>query len=255
LGSASHVENELTPAEIIKDAATWAMTDEDGDPSPLKLHPPLSESEIHEFETRLPCPLPAKIRDLLALCRGFESCYGVDILDFTGKECSFEMDWIFPHGLPIAGDGYGNFWVIDLLPESKDWGPIFFACHDAPVILHQSPDLEHFLSELFKLGVPPHTSLVDDVHEDSLFKVWRKNPGVQEQGECLGSSDADIRAFAEQLDPSFQIIDLRDAAVGFGFSWGRYGSGEYDVKRFGEKRIFAYQKKPSLLSRIFGKST
>jgi hypothetical protein len=26
--------------------------------------------------------------------------------------------------------------------------------------------------------MPPHESLVDDVHEDRLYHVWRMNPGV-----------------------------------------------------------------------------
>ena len=51
----------------------------------------------------------------------------MDVVDFTGSQCSFQHDEIFPHGLPIAADGYGNFWVIDLLPSSADWGPIYFA--------------------------------------------------------------------------------------------------------------------------------
>jgi hypothetical protein len=242
----------MTPAEIVKDATGRPFRDEDGNPSPLKLRPPLSESEIEGFAATLPCPLPAKIHDLLRLCRGFDEG-PVDVVDFTGEDCSLGLEGVFPHGVSIAGDGYGNFWVVDLLPSSRDWGPIYYACHDAPVILYQSPDLEHFLTELFKLVTPPHGGLVDDVHEDRLFDVWRRNPGVKEQAECLSSPDERIRAFAAQLDPSFQIIDLRDAAVGFGFSWGRYGP-RTEVRRFGEERIFAYQKRAGLLSRLLRRS-
>ncbi len=238
-----------TPAEVIRDATTRSLSDRDGKPITLKLRPGMSDGEIESFAAHLPCPLPPDIRELLALCTGFEDD-PIDLVDFTGRDCRFEFSDALPHGHPIAADGFGNFWVVDLLPDSTHWGPIYFACHDAPVMLYQGPTLEHFLVELFKLALPPHKSLVDDVHEDRLFHVWRKNPGVVSQQECLQSEDADIRQFARQLDGSFQIVDLRSAQVGFGFSWGRYGPKTI-VRRFAGLPIFAYQKPPGLFHRIF----
>jgi len=58
----------------------------------------------------------------------------------------------------------------------------------------------------------------------------------------MTSSDADLKTFAETLDESWHLIDLRSPKIGDGFSWGRYGAATVN-KRFGEKRIFAYQKK------------
>jgi cell wall assembly regulator SMI1 len=242
----------MTPLELLLDASRKTLTTEDEEPVQLELRPPLSEAGIAEFETRLPCPIPAEIRELLAYCKGFAGG-ATDFVDFTGEECSFEQKEVFPYGLPIAADGYGNFWVVDLLPESKAWGPIYFACHDPPVILYQSPSLAHFLTQLFKLNVPPYESLINDVHEDRLFEVWRKNPGVMSHGECLGSLDHDLRAFAEQLAPSFQVIDLRNAQIGFGFSWGRYGPYTV-VRRRGRLPIFAYQIRKSFWKRLLGGS-
>ena len=92
----------------------------------------------------------------------------------------FELETLLPSGLPIAADGYGNFWVVDLTPDSTEFGPIFYACHDAPIILYQSDSLADFLTELFKMCSPPHESLIDDVHEDRLYHVWRTNPGGAE---------------------------------------------------------------------------
>jgi hypothetical protein len=46
------------------------------------------------------------------------------------------------------------------------WGP------DAPVILLQAATVQQFVDELLKMYVPPHKSLIDDVHEDRLFEVW-----------------------------------------------------------------------------------
>ena len=243
----------MKPVEIVRAALATQLTDDDGNDVSLELLPPLTQAEIDAFAGTLPCPLPADIRELLAMCRGLEGG-APDFLAFTGDPEALGLEEIFPHGLTIAGDGFGNFWVVDLVPESSTYGPIYFACHDPPVILYQSPDLAQFLVELFKCSQPPHESLVNDVHEDRLFNVWGTNPGVRTQAECAASEDADLRAFAATLDPSFEIVDLRGAKVGFGFSWGRYGPGTL-VRRFGSLPLFAYQKpekKPGLLKRLFG---
>lgn len=242
----------MSAADLVRAAAQQAFTTDDGEPNPLMLEPPMSAAELEALQARLPCPIPADVRELLALCSGFTGG-ALDYLDFTGARSSFEHAEIFPHGHPIAADGYGNFWVVDLCADSLVWGPIYFACHDAPVILYQSPTLQDFLGEVFKLAEHPHKSLVDDVHEDRLFDVWGTNPGVKEHAECLESGDAELVRFALQLGPSFQFIDLRNAAVGFGFSWGRYGSKTV-VKRHGSLPIFAYEKRQGLLAKLFGRS-
>ena len=69
----------------------------------------------------------------------------------------------------------------------------------------------------------------------------------------MPSPDPDIRAFAAGLDAGFEVIDLRDARIGMGFSWGRYGPNT-EVKRFGSQPVFAYRKpeKTNVLSRLLG---
>lgn len=238
--------------ELVRNATTLPLTTEDGDPSPLELAPALSDAEIDELRATLPCPVPDEIRELLQVCSGFSNS-PLEIVDFTGHDCDYGDVDVFPHGHPIAADGFGNFWVVDLLPESTHWGPIYFACHDAPVILYQSATLVDFLTELFQLGRPPHESLIDDVHEDRLFDVWGKNPGVIEHEDARESGDPQIREFAEQLGPTFQIIDLRNAPVGMGFSWGRYGPRTV-VKRCGHLPIWAYERRPSLWARLFDRT-
>ena len=134
------------------------------------------------------------------------------------------------------------------------WGPIYFCCHDAPVLLLQAVTVGQFAEEVIRMLIPPHRSLIDDVHEDRLFRVWKENPGVIGHAVALASSDPEIRAFAAGLDARFELIDLRDAPVGMGYSWGRYGP-RTEVTRFGSKPVFAYRRpdKTSLLSRLFGR--
>lgn len=104
------------------------------------------------------------------------------------------------------------------------------------------------------MSTPPHTSLVDDVHEDRLFEVWRKNPGVMDQSAAAASPDSELRAFGSALAEHFQVVDLRAARPGMGFSWGRYGP-RTEERRHGYDRIFGYAKPPKrgFLATLFGR--
>jgi hypothetical protein len=241
----------LTPLEIIRQAQAGTLIDEDGHVVTLELLPGLSHTELQDFAGQVPGRIPPEITELLGTCSGF---YGtVDQVDFTGRGLMFEFEQAFPDGLPIAADGYGNFWVVDLHPDTTKWGPIYFACHDAPVILYQADTLEQFLSELFQMFKPPHQSLIYDVHEDRLAHVWQTNPGVLSHEQCLRAEDPILSAFASELDERFQIIDLRRAKPGDGFSWGRYGP-KTKIKRFGTHAVFAYKKSKSIFSRLLGRA-
>jgi hypothetical protein len=122
------------------------------------------------------------------------------------------------------------------------------------VILYQSDTLERFLTELIRMGESPHQSEVDDVHEDRLAEVWLTNPGVISREDCLHSADPTLAQFAAELDEGFEIVDLRNARVGDGFSWGRYGA-EMAVRRFGSAPVFAYRRplRRGIWSRLFGR--
>jgi hypothetical protein len=210
----------------------------------------LEPAEIERLEAEIGVPLPRELRALLRRTSGIDGG-PLETIDFTGRSLSLELAEISPWALPIAHDGFGNFWVLDLTPDEAETAPVFFAGHDPPVILYQSPDIGNFLHESFRKLVPPHASAIDDVHEDRLHHVWRENPGALERSAAL-ESDESLRAFATELDDRFTFVDLRSPAVGMGFSWGRYGP-QTEVRRYKHERLFAYappEKKPGMLSRI-----
>jgi hypothetical protein len=240
----------VTPLGIIRRAQASTLIDEDGNFVTLGLLPGLLLAEMRDFARRVPCPVPEEIEELLGACSGLEGI--IDQVDFAGRLSTFEFEAAFPDGLPLATDGFGNFWLVDLHPESTRWGPIYFVCHDAPVILYQSDSLEEFLIELFRMLEPPHESLIDDVHEDRPARVWRTNPGVLSYEQCLRSEDPILSAFARELDETFRIVDLRGARPGDGFSWGRYGPNAR-IRRFRTHAVFAYQKPKSIVSRLLGR--
>lgn len=226
--------------ELLKKNQETVFVDEDGNTDSFALLPPMTESEIAAFEKTLPCPLPDQIRELLRFARGFRGV--LEEINFTGPDDGFGLESIFPHAIPLAADGFGNFWIVDLTSESQSWGPVFYACHDAPVMVYQADSLQHFIEQAILFGNDPWKGEIDSVHEDLSHRIWGDNPGVLSHEHCLNSGDPDLKAFAESLDPSWQFIDLRKATLGDGFSWGRYGAKTAN-KRHGEKRIFAYQKK------------
>jgi len=118
----------------------------------LQPAPPLTAAEIEALGARLERPVPPEVRDLLMIARGFLNG-PLESLDFSGLE-GIGMEEIFPHGLDFAHDGLGNYWIADLEdPAAATWGPIYYLCHDPPVVAWQSPDLiAFFYHEGFQLA-------------------------------------------------------------------------------------------------------
>jgi cell wall assembly regulator SMI1 len=239
--------------EEIERARSAGLVTRKGKPVELTLSPPLSEAEIDELAEEVGAPLPRELRSLLAFTAGVDGA--LHELDFTGRRFDVELSEVFPFGLPIAHDGAGNHWVLDVRPGDTDAAHVFFASHDAPVILYQGPTLAHFLHEAFKRSIPPHDSLVDDVHDDRLFDVWGTNPAEIDRETAL-EGDPELSEFAAGLDDTFVFADLREPEIGMGFSWGRFGP-RTEVRRLGLERVFGYgppeqAPKQGLLRRLFG---
>ncbi|HEX4525965.1 MAG TPA: SMI1/KNR4 family protein, partial [Gaiellaceae bacterium] len=237
----------MDPLEAIKRAQATRLVRKDGKEVELELAPALEAAEIERVAAEAGVPLPRELRILLEQTAGIDGG-PLQAIDFTGRSFSFGAPETLLWALPIAGDGFGNFWILDLTPDDVETAPVFFASHDPPVILYQSPDIGRFLDEAFRMLVPPHASAVDDVHEDRLFNVWRDNPGTLDHPAAL-ASDEPLRAFAAELDERFTFVDLRSCPVGMGFSWGRYGP-RTELRRHGHERLFAYapfEKPPGLL--------
>ncbi len=226
--------------ELLKQSQGTLFVNEDGIEHRFALRPPLTEQELADFEASLPCPIPGDVREVLSFARGFDGVLGG--ISFCGSPGGFGLEEILPHAVTLAADGFGNFWIVDLTHESTSWGPIFYASHDAPVVVFQTESLLHFLQEVIRFGNKPWRSEIDDVHESLSDRIWRENPGVLSFAQCVNSEDRDLNAFAATLGETWQLIDLRNPNLGDGFSWGRYGPRTVNT-RFGEKRIFAYQKK------------
>lgn len=247
----------MTPAgattQLIEAARRESFVDPAGRPIKLSFEDGLDESQIADIEATAPAVLPAELREALRCASGF-TFFGEDIsitVDLTGR-MERVLERVFPRGHVIAADGFGNFWFIDL-DGTAEPPTVYFVCHDPPVVAIQAHGMAAFLEELFNLGRPKRTSALDAVVEAGVTRIWRDNPGLIPVASARAHGDDVLRVFAEGLDPTYDLADLRDAAIGAGFSWGRAGPNT-TVIRFDTHPIFALEpRRPGLMKRLFGR--
>lgn len=242
-------------ADALRSLAGLRLTDEDGTTHILELLPPATEAELRRLEASLPAPVPDEIRAALRVTTGLANgpLESLSLLDLEG----FGLEEAFPHAYSIAHDGYGNYWVLDLLPEPGPWGPVFYACHDPPVIAYQAETIEAFLGDVVALWQPGRRSPVDRMHEEDVHRIWRDHEGLLEPVDAAGSGDPVLAAFAGTLPAGARVADLRQAQPGQGFAWGRFGP-RTEIRRAGRERLWALippEQRPGLLRRLFGGSS
>jgi hypothetical protein len=237
--------------EVLRRMRASGVVDEGGRKITLDFAPPLTADETDALRNEVGVPLPA---ELVAVLGETSAVEGVEQLDFTGRTMDVMVEEVAPAGLPFAADGFGNFWLLDLTPEPTATAPVFFLCHDPPVFAYQGASLGGFLEELSAMYEPGRPSTVRDVHDTSVFEIWRSNPSVVRRDTAL-AADAELTAFARRLDERFELVDLRRPEVGAGFSWGRYGP-RTEIRRHGYARIFACgppEQRPSFFRRLRGR--
>ena len=241
----------MRPKELLESYRGTMFEDADGYQYEMELRPGLSPADIRAFEEQLPGPLSEGIRELLAYSSGIDGLV-FDTIDFRGR-LEFEYRDVFPAGLPIASDGTGNFVVLDVHPDAVEWGAVYFACHDPPVITFVAQNLSGFLdaSLSFDRGLPvDEDNPVRRATGEGAFDVWRDEPDMMSRRRAHASDDPTLSEFAAALDDRFDVCDLRQAQPGQGFAWGRAGP-DTEVIRCGTAPIFAVEQK-GWLRRLLG---
>jgi cell wall assembly regulator SMI1 len=183
-------------ADMLRSLAGLQLTDEDGKVHLLELRPPATDAELRRLEETLPAPLPEGMRAVLAVSTGLAKglLESFSLLDLEG----FGLEEAFPQAYSIAQDGYGNYWVLDLLPGDGAWGPVFYACHDPAVIGYQAETIEAFLADIVAMWRPGR-SRVDRMHEEEVHRIWREHPGLLTPDGAAGSDDPILAGFAATL--------------------------------------------------------
>ena len=241
-------------AQVLLDLGGARLVDDDGASEVLELLPPATEGEIADLEDSLSVPLPTELRQALRVSAGFANgpLESLSLLDLAG----FGMDDVFPEAYSMGHDGFGNYWILDLLPDGDECGPVYYACHDPPVIAYQSASPADFLHDVVALWQDGPRSPVDIVHEDVTPSIWASNTGLMSRDELDTSADPVLADFAAALPPEAVFADLRSATVGDGFAWGRYGP-RTEWTRAGPHRLWATvpPQRRGLLHRIFGRGS
>ena len=234
----------MTILQTLLAAKNEPRFDDDGEAIELELLPPATSSEIEQLAVRAGGTLDDELRELLATTRGFTGPLPIEVLDLVSGDFAIECDFLFPRMHPIASDGTGNFWIVDLTRPAPSLGPVYYVCHDPPVVACQAGSAAAFLAEL--LG----GDSVRRVYDEDVFRIWRKNPPPIPSTDAVSSPDPELAAFARTLEPSWVIFDLRNAAPGTGFPWGRFGSRP-ETKRHDRLPIFAFRSRTGFLRRLF----
>jgi cell wall assembly regulator SMI1 len=241
-------------AELLRSLDGHEWVDADGDAERLELLPPLTDAEIDALASAWGVPVPPDAREVLRVARGIEAS-PLDAVEFSGQMDGAVLDEVFPHPLPIAHDGYGNYWIVDLRPGSDVFGPVFFACHDPAVVVYQCADVAAFVEALAEMTKPPHTGPLDFVHEEASSEIWGGRETAVQRAVALQSDDAVLRAFAETLPPDASIADLRSPRLGDGFRVPR----RREFIAHPTERLFAWHDPPRaqnplarLAARLFG---
>jgi len=243
----------MTTIEQLKSILTEQYVSEDGDEYKVELKSGLTDQQIDELAERLPAgQIPTEIRELLKFASGFEFDPLEEVtFDSVGL---FGFEEFFPNSVQLAGDGFGNFWILDV-SENGNWGNVFYVCHDPAVIVKHSENLAQFIEHVNDFGKNGSNSNLDIIHEKVVFDIWSKDNGFIDLENARESSDKTLSDFALSLPDNFVVADLRNQPNQKGFAWGKFGAKIDKVKRHETELIWGIEKpiKKGIFSKLFAK--
>lgn len=232
----------MTPLEQLKTMLPERYHTYKNEEYTIELMPGLSDEEIDTVARQLPGrQVPAEIRELLQFTSGF-LFFGLDAITFDGVR-EFDMLNLIPFPVRLAGDGYGNYFVVDV-DRSGKWGPVLYVLNDPQVIIKHSENVTEFLQDIHAFGKRTGTSTLDVIHNSTMEDIWERNNGFITHEDARYSNDPQLEAFARQIPRHYMIADLRDKAVRSGFAWGKFGTNMRNAIRDRESLIWGIERKP-----------
>ena len=244
----------MTVTEKLKSLLTEQYFSEDGDEYKIDLLPGLTDEEIDNLAKGVPSgQIPNDIRELLKFASGFEFS-GLEEITFNGIG-QFGFEEIFPNSVQLAGDGFGNFWILDI-DQNGTWGNVFYVCHDPAVVIKHSNNLSEFIQHVDDFGKNGKNSNLDIIHEKSIIEIWQDDNNFIELENAKQSSDTTLKEFSLSLADNFVIADLRNKQNKSGFAWGKFGPKIENAVRHNSELLWAIEKpikKGGFLSKLFGR--
>lgn len=232
--------------EQLEALVTNPLTDEDGEPYEVVLQPGIGDDEIRAYEVAHGLTLPEAAKDLLRFTRGLEGG-ALEILDFLGQPFDTYLGLKpKPAFLEIAQDGFGNSWFYDFSPGGSGLGPIFYYCHEGPIVTYQCADLAEFIADFIQFMKPPFSSPIDDVHEFRLKPVDQLNQDLMTVAQAHASEDTLLRTFAARFESDHFFYDFRGKPPGYGFDL----KGLQLLEKHAEAPIYVFKARPSLFQKL-----
>ena len=244
----------MTITEKLKSLLNEQYISEDGDEYKIELLPGLTDQEIGNLAKGVSSgQIPNDIRELLKFASGFEFS-GLEEITFNGVG-QFGFEEIFPNSVQLAGDGFGNFWILDI-DKNGNWGQVFYVCHDPAVVVKHSDNLSEFIQHIDDFGKNGKASNLDIIHEKSVMEIWQDDNNFIELDNARQSNDTTLKEFALSLGDNFVIADLRNKPNKSGFAWGKFGPKIENAVRHKSELLWAIEKpikKGGFLSKLFGR--
>lgn len=237
----------MTPKQHLESILENQYESEDGNLYKVELVEGMTESEIESFKNQLPNKnLPNEIEELLRFSKGFEF-FGLEEVRFDSFG-HFGFEELFPNSIQLAGDGFGNFWILDI--DSKgNWNSVYYVCHDPAVIVKHSENLADFIKHVDEFGLKGNESNLEIIHEKTVMDICVEKVGIMEKNE----KDYDFENRQTELPEMFLVADLTDQPIKTGFPWGKSGPNTKIIRPTGEPIwIVEKQVKQGFLSRLFG---
>ncbi len=122
--------------EIINKLRDSNFIDEDDEEYGLDFQEGLTDSEIDDLSKLFPKNnIDTELIEILKETRGWEG-YGLEQVDFSSIG-QFGFLELSPNSITLGHDGFGNFWILDIL-ENGALGEVYYACHDPAVFVKYS---------------------------------------------------------------------------------------------------------------------
>lgn len=243
----------MSPLQQFTELVNDKFTDRHGRSHQVTKLKGLSTAEIGAMAQKLPGQrLPGEIEELLRFASGFDGGFFNGPVSFVNID-GFALEHFFPNLVELAGDGLGNYWLLDI-DYQGNWGPVYFVCHEPAVIVKQAEGLAEFIRQIHEDSKDHKHSLFSQFYKGTPDKIWKlKGGGFKTIDEARVSGDHILKGFASKLPSGYLIADLRNQPVGTGFAWGKYFSIMDKEVRCGDLPLWAIQpKKRGFFARIFG---
>ena len=235
--------------EIIKKLKESTFTDEDGEDYTIEFQNGLSDSEIKELSKSFPNnTIDSELIEILKVTSGWEG-YGLEQVDFSSIG-QFGFLELFPNSITLGHDGFGNFWILDILNDGS-LGHVYYVCHAPAVLVKYSDDLNGFLNSLTEFYESPSDNYLNEIHGKIVFEIWKNGGKLIEKSDFIrensGYSDFLVKYEGEEC----VIADLRNSRDKDGFAWGKFGPN--NLKKRHPKDLIWVIKKKGFIGRLIGK--